>query len=96
MKFTTEEFNAFKKAAMIYRAINHPLRQKIYEFLCVKERDVTSIYTHFLIEQSVASQHLAILRKSGWVKTRREGKWIYYAPNTEKANQYKKSTSGIV
>ncbi|MEY3560138.1 MAG: hypothetical protein RIS12_571, partial [Bacteroidota bacterium] len=30
------------------------------------------------------SQHLAVLRKAGFVKTTREGKFIYYSVNIEK------------
>jgi DNA-binding transcriptional ArsR family regulator len=33
------------------------------------------------LEQSVASQHLAILRRAGVVTTTREGKFIYYSVN---------------
>ena len=36
------------------------------------------------IEQSVASQHLAILRKAGIVSTMREGKFIFYAINSSR------------
>jgi DNA-binding transcriptional ArsR family regulator len=30
------------------------------------------------LEQSVASQHLAILRRTGFVKNKREGKFVWY------------------
>ena len=33
------------------------------------------------LEQSVASQHLAVLRKAGFVTTTRDGKFIYYSVN---------------
>jgi DNA-binding transcriptional ArsR family regulator len=33
------------------------------------------------IEQSVASQHLAILRKADLLQTERDGKFIYYTIN---------------
>ena len=36
------------------------------------------------IEQSVASQHLAILRRADIVNTTRDGKFIYYTLNEEK------------
>jgi len=53
----------------------------------IGERDkitVTEIFLHLRLEQSVASQHLAILRKSGFVKTKREGKFIYYSINRQR------------
>jgi len=74
------DFAATKKAAMILRAINHKLRQSIIKLLESNGKlTVTEIYVKLRLEQSVASQHLAILRKAGIVKTEREGKFIYYS-----------------
>ena len=74
-----------KKSSIIIRAINHKLRQSILQIIGEQERiTVTEIYFHLKVEQSVASQHLAILRKTGFVKTKREGKFIYYSVNKQK------------
>ena len=40
---------------------------------------VTDIYIKLRLEQSVASQHLAILRRAGVVITERQGKFINYS-----------------
>jgi DNA-binding transcriptional ArsR family regulator len=40
---------------------------------------VTEIYVKMRLEQSVASQHLALLRRSGVVVTERDGKFIFYS-----------------
>ena len=45
---------------------------------------VTDIYIKLRLEQSVASQHLAILRRAGVVATDRQGKFIYYSLNKER------------
>jgi DNA-binding transcriptional ArsR family regulator len=45
---------------------------------------VTEIYVKLRLEQSVASQHLAILRKAGFVNTTRDGKFIYYSVNASR------------
>jgi len=45
---------------------------------------VTEIYIKLRIEQSIASQHLAILRRSGVVISKRTGKFIYYSLNKER------------
>jgi len=67
-----------KKSAILIRAINHKLRQEILQWIDEKGRiTVTELYVHLRLEQSVASQHLAVLRKAGFVKTTREGKFIY-------------------
>ena len=72
----------FKKAALVLRALNNKLRQQLLTYLDErKEASVTEIYKKFRIEQSVTSQQLGILRQQGFVKTRREGKKIYYAIN---------------
>jgi len=77
-----------KKAALVLRAINHKLRQQILKLIQQKgEITVTEIYVKLRLEQSVASQHLAILRKAGFVKTTREGKFIYYSLHTDRLQQ---------
>jgi len=74
-----------KKAALVLRAINHKLRQQILKLIHQKERiTVTEIYVKLRLEQSVASQHLAILRKAGFVNTERDGKFIYYSVNNQR------------
>ncbi len=71
-----------KKAALIFRAVNHKLRQQILKFINQNGKiTVTQIYVKLRLEQSVASQHLAILRKAGFVTTERDGKFIYYSVN---------------
>jgi DNA-binding transcriptional ArsR family regulator len=67
------------------RAINHKLRQIILQYIGQHDKiTVTEIFQHLLLEQSVASQHLAVLRKAGFVKTKREGKFIYYSVNRQR------------
>ena len=48
---------------------------------------VTELYVKLRLEQSVASQHLAILRKAGFVKTVRDGKFIFYSVNTDRLKE---------
>ena len=82
------DYMELRKAVIVLRAINHKLRQQIIELLDDKERmAVTDIYVTLRIEQSVASQHLAILRRAGVVRTEREGKFIYYALDRERLAQ---------
>src|SRR5829696_10596421 len=84
-----------KKAALILRAVNHKLRQQVMKLIHQNSKmTVTEIYVKLRLEQSVASQHLAILRKAGFVKTERDGKFIYYTVNTtrlEELNQFVES-----
>ena len=74
-----------KKAANVLRAINHKLRQQILKVIeDNKNITVTEIYVKLRLEQSVASQHLAILRSANIVTTERDGKFIYYTVNRER------------
>jgi DNA-binding transcriptional ArsR family regulator len=71
-----------KKAALVLRAVNHKLRQQILKLIDEHGKiTVTELYIKLRLEQSVASQHLAILRKAGFVNTIRDGKFIYYSIN---------------
>jgi DNA-binding transcriptional ArsR family regulator len=64
----------------VFRALKNPLRMKIMQLLDGKEgMKVTDIYTELRIEQSVASNQLAILRKAGIVRVERFGKEKRYS-----------------
>jgi DNA-binding transcriptional ArsR family regulator len=82
------ESSNVKLAALVFRAINHKLRRQILTLLHEnKGIDVTSIYRRLGLEQSVASQHLAILRKAGIVTTKREQRFVYYSVNYERLEE---------
>ena len=86
------DYHALKKAALVLRALNHKLRQQILALIETEKKiTVTEIYVRMRLEQSVASQHLAILRRAGIVATQRDGKFIYYTVNykrIEEINQF--------
>lgn len=82
------DYAILKKAADALRAINHPLRKEVVLLLESKSNlTVTEIYVKLRLEQSVASQHLAILRRAGIVDTSRKGKFIYYNLNKKRLNE---------
>lgn len=82
------EYSTLKKAVMTLRAINHPLRKEIIELVEEKKQvTVTEIYIKMRLEQSVASQHLAILRRAEVLKTKRDGKFIYYSVNAKRIDE---------
>lgn len=76
-----------KKSTLIIRALNHKLRQKLIILLDEhKKMTVTDIFLNLRLEQSIASQHLAILRRAKIVTTYKEGKFVYYSINYNKLN----------
>ncbi|MGZ3952557.1 MAG: ArsR/SmtB family transcription factor [Flavisolibacter sp.] len=86
-----------RKAALIFRAINHPLRQQILQLLHNNQKmSVTNLYTKLRIEQSVASQQLAILRKVGFVTTQREGKQVFYSVNYSRLDYITEKAKAII
>lgn len=79
------KYNTLRSGVLILRSVNHPLRKKIIDLLFKHEKmTVTEIYVKLRLEQSVASQHLAILRRAEILETKREGKFIYYSVNQER------------
>ena len=83
------KYENLNKAVKVIRALNHELRQRvikeIYDGPC-GSLTVTEIQQKVGIDQSVASQHLAILRNAGIVTTKRDGKHIYYSVNKGRVN----------
>lgn len=82
------EASEIKSTAILLRAIEHPLRQKILHFISSNEKVfVTEVHTKFKIEQSVASDHLGILRDANLVMANRKGRFIYYSVNHEEIDR---------
>ena len=64
------------------RALAHPLRLKIIEFIDKHENiNVNKIYKTLKLEQSITSQHLKILRLADVVFAKRDGKLVHYSLN---------------
>jgi DNA-binding transcriptional ArsR family regulator len=92
-----ENATKIKEAALVLRAINHKLRQDIYDYLRKNgPQCVTKIYTEFKLEQSVASQHLAILRNEGFVITEKIERFIYYKANEERMEQVSELSEQLI
>jgi DNA-binding transcriptional ArsR family regulator len=81
-------YSELRQVLLLLRALEHDIRKSIIEMLHESNKlTVTDIYIKLRIEQSVASQHLAILRKSNIVLDNRQGKNIYYTLNKERLSE---------
>lgn len=90
-------FHNLKKAALVLRSLNHKLRQQILALIETEKKiTVTEIYVRMRLEQSVASQHLAILRRAGIVTTQRDGKFIYYTVNHKRIDEINQFVQNLV
>ena len=76
-----------KIAATMLKAIANESRLLILCNLEGKELSVTDLNDHLDLSQSALSQHLAVLRKDGLVKTRRESQTIYYSLSDARASK---------
>ncbi|MCJ7779140.1 MAG: metalloregulator ArsR/SmtB family transcription factor [Sedimentisphaerales bacterium] len=68
----------FEKQAEIVKAIAHPLRIAIVDFLKDGEQCVCDIAEHIGSEQSNVSRHLSVMVLAGVLEHRKEGLWVIY------------------
>jgi len=79
-----ERLETIGQSVEVMRALAHPLRLTILEFIdSLGTTQVFNIHNSLELEQSVTSQHLKILRNAELVNTEREGKFIHYSVNYE-------------
>jgi DNA-binding transcriptional ArsR family regulator len=67
-----------------FNAVAEPKRRKILEALGPAERSVNEIVKVLRWPQPMVSKHLAVLKKVGLVRERREGRQRLYRVNMEK------------
>jgi DNA-binding transcriptional ArsR family regulator len=85
MKFDKLSPDELEKAASMLKAIAHPVRISILNFLEKgRKLTVTEIHEMLQIEQSTTSHHLGILKDKGVLASKREGKNTYYFLKHEK------------
>ena len=62
----------------VMRALADPTRRKILNILKKGPLPATEIGARFQISPAAISKHLTILREAELIRSRREGKYIYY------------------
>lgn len=68
----------FEKQAEIAKAIAHPLRVAVVDFLKDGEKCVCDIAEHIESERSNVSRHLAVMVGAGVLSYRKEGLKVFY------------------
>lgn len=63
----------------LLKALSNSVRLDILRYLVPGERCVCNIFDHLNLPQNLISHHLGVLRKSGFIKARKEGKWVRYS-----------------
>jgi len=70
--------NQTEQYVELFKALSDETRLRLVVLLYKREYCVCQIEAALGISQTKASRHLAILRRAGLLKSRREGLWIYY------------------
>jgi len=77
-----KELLLFEKQAQIAKAVAHPLRIGIVDFLKNGEQCVCDIAEHVGSERSNVSRHLSTMVAAGVLKSRKEGLKVIYELRT--------------
>lgn len=68
-----------EKRSKIFKALADATRLRILKLLEVREMCVCEIMVALGLTQPTTSHHLGILENVGLVKSRKEGKWVFYS-----------------
>lgn len=72
--------NAIENWSTLFKAVSEPIRLRLLNLLQEEgEICVCDLVDVLQVTQSKVSRHLAYLRNSGWVQSRRDGLWIHYS-----------------
>jgi DNA-binding transcriptional ArsR family regulator len=74
-----KELEAIRQVSQLYKVLSDPTRLRILLLLKQGELNVTAISENLAMEQSAVSHQLKLLRDNRVVKSRRQGKTIFYA-----------------
>ncbi|HIK27240.1 MAG: metalloregulator ArsR/SmtB family transcription factor [Oscillatoriaceae bacterium SKW80] len=64
-----------------FHALSDPLRLQVVELLRERELCVCELCEQLEVSQSKLSFHLKTLKEAALVRSRQEGRWIYYSLN---------------
>lgn len=67
-----------------WQVVADPTRREILRLVWRDERRAGEIAAHFDVTFGAISQHLTVLRKAGYVRSRRDGSFHYYRADHER------------
>jgi DNA-binding transcriptional ArsR family regulator len=74
----------FNNPVLFAKALADETRQKIMKLVCCQWLSVNEIVEQLDVSQPTVSHHLALLRETGLVNVREEGKQTFYSLNQER------------
>ena len=87
--------NKYENHAMIFKALCDTNRLMIIEMLQDGEKCACKLLEDLNIAQSTLSHHMKTLCESGFVDSRRDGKWMHYSLNKQGFEIAKNLLEGI-
>lgn len=76
-----KERRLFELQAEVLKALAHPIRLAIVQFLHQEEKCVCKIVDYVGTSQSNISKHLSLMKQAGILSDRKEGLSVYYRLN---------------
>jgi DNA-binding transcriptional ArsR family regulator len=77
----------YRLKADFFRILGHPVRVRILELLQSGEQSVGELQSALDLDSSGTSQHLAIMRRTGLVDSRRAGTSVFYSVRDPRVHQ---------
>jgi DNA-binding transcriptional ArsR family regulator len=71
------------KCISFFKAISDKTRQRVVELLGGRELSVNDVARELKLTQPNVSHHLGVLKRCGCVRSRRDGKNVFYSVNKD-------------
>lgn len=83
------------RAARWFHALSDPTRLEIVRMLSHGERCVCELQDALSAQQSRLSFHLRVLKESGFVTDRKDGRWVHYSLNRDALDEIAAFASAV-
>jgi len=90
------ELEHYRMKAEVLKAMAHPLRLAMVEFLKDRERCVCEIVEHLGAGQPNISRHLALMVRAGVLSNRKEGLKVFYRVRTPCVLYFLSCVDGVI
>lgn len=77
----------YQLKAEFFKTLGHPVRIRVLELLNIREHAVSELLAAIEIEPANLSQQLAVLRRAGLVKARKEGSAVHYSVTSPEVSE---------
>jgi DNA-binding transcriptional ArsR family regulator len=71
--------DSLRRQSRLLKALANETRLKMLRLLSIREMCVCELTVALNLTQPTASHHLSILQNVGFIKDRKEGKWVFYS-----------------